>query len=764
MWSGLRISKRIDPELAGSAIELLQSTTRSLILVTGGASALWYVWYTVVARTWLDTRVYIEPVALLLVLVCALSLWLAARQHLLAAQMLWQVGLAAGVALALYLLRRPEIAFLYALLPLVAATTTGWLAGLVAECLVAVVVWRLPGALGLPQPPGWSAQIIVIGGAFTGLLGWAATRALLALSRQALACSQQAVDSLARARERKVELEEVREDLMHANRELARLTDRLQAMCRIAEEARQAKEEFVANVSHELRTPLNMIIGFSEMITQSPEVYGDRLPPTLLADVGAIQRNSRHLAELVDDVLDLSQLDADRMALSKEWVSIPDTIEDATAAVRALFEAKDLFLRAEIEPDLPQVHCDGTRIKEVLINLLSNAGRFTEQGGVWVRARLSETDVVVSVSDTGPGIPPADQERIFRPFEQIDSSIRRRHGGTGLGLGISKRLVEMHRGRMWLESEVGKGTSVHFSLPVSTPAPVPPAADEAARWITPSWTFRARTRPFRAPVAHARPRFVLLEKGDTLRRLFARYVDDADLCPVQDLEEAIRELDRSPAQALIVNTPSPLEVADPEGRLANLPLGTPAVVCWVPGHEEAAEQLGVARYLLKPVTHDRVLSTLASLGELRTVLVVDDSLEMLQLFTRLLTAADPPYDVLQATDGRQALGLLRQRKPDAMILDLMMPEMDGYQVLEAKRQDPSIRAIPVVVITAHDPAGDLFVSTRLSVARGGLSAFEVLDCVQALTQILAPSSRARDRARPGDRSRPGTLAATAASG
>ena len=156
-------------------------------------------------------------------------------------------------------------------------------------------------------------------------------------------------------------------------------------MQQVAEEARRTKEEFVANVSHELRTPLNMIIGFSEMLLQSVSVYGTELSPHMLADIAAIERNSLHLSRLVDDVLDLSQIDAGRMALSKEWVSLQVTVEAAVSAVRVLYESKGLWLRAEISSALTPVFCDGTRVRQVLINLLSNAGRFTEEGGVVVR-------------------------------------------------------------------------------------------------------------------------------------------------------------------------------------------------------------------------------------------------------------------------------------------------------------------------------------------------------------------------------------------
>ncbi len=555
---------------------------------------------------------------------------------------------------------------------------------------------------------------------------------------------------LEEAREQRMELKQVQEDLYQANQELARLSDRLKAMAQAAEEARRVKEEFVANVSHELRTPLNMIIGFSEMITQAPQVYGAELPPALLADIAAIQRNSQHLASLVDDVLDLSQIEAGRMALSKEWASIQEIIEAAVSAVQPLFESKGLSLEIEVPPDLPALFCDSMRIRQVMLNLLSNAGRFTEKGGVQVRAWREGEDIVVSVADTGPGIALEDQERLFEPFQQLDGSIRRRHGGSGLGLSISKRFVEMHKGRMWLESEVGVGTTVYFSLPLSLPAPAVLVGNEAARWFSFYHQYEPRTRRSKAPPPKPAPRFVLLERGETLQRLLGRYMEGVEFVSVRDMDEALRELSRSPAQALIVNDSALKQMPSWMGRLAHLPYGTPAVVCWVPGEDEAAQQLGVVRYLIKPVTRDALLSVLEDLGrQVRTVLLVDDEPEALQLFARMLSSARRGYRVLRAPSGRRALDLLRERQPDVMILDLVMPGMNGFDVLREKSRDPVLRQIPVVVISARDPTGEPIVSNTLTITRsGGLSVRDLVTCIQAVSEVLSPSTRSDGQGRP----------------
>jgi CheY-like chemotaxis protein len=237
------------------------------------------------------------------------------------------------------------------------------------------------------------------------------------------------------------------------------------------------------------------------------------------------------------------------------------------------------------------------------------------------------------------------------------------------------------------------------------------------------------------------PRYVLLEEGNTLQRLLERYLDRAEVVSVGDREEAIAELGRSPAQALIVNEPPSDALSRRTGRWADLPYDTPAVTCWVPGEDTAAARLGVQRYLLKPTTRHELLSTLDELGEkVRTVLLVDDEPEALQLFARMLSTSGRGYRVLRAKDGPRALELLRTRSPDVVLLDLIMPGMDGFEVLREKGADPAIQAIPVIVLTSRDPGGEPIVSDALKVARGGgLSVRDLLACIRAVSDILGSS-------------------------
>jgi CheY-like chemotaxis protein len=293
---------------------------------------------------------------------------------------------------------------------------------------------------------------------------------------------------------------------------------------------------------------------------------------------------------------------------------------------------------------------------------------------------------------------------------------------------------------------VGVGTTITFNLPVDSP-PHKLRTDDVKRWVNIYEQYETRDWWPKVPVPKLIPRFVVLEPGNTLQRLFSRYLDGFEVCPVQNMDQAIQELNRSPAQALIVNTPSLKQGPISMERIDDLPFGTPAVACWVPGEDEVAQRLGVVRYLVKPVTQDMLFSALEELGDgIENVLLVDDTREVLQLFARMLSSAEEGYRVLRATDGEQALDLLRKRQPDVMLLDLIMPGIDGLQVLEEKSQDPSIREIPVIVVSSRDPAGEAIVSDRLTVTRsGGLSVRRLLAGIQAVSQVMSPSLRLGDQ-------------------
>lgn len=746
MWHFVRNLAQSDLALTATMEELLRATIRRLLTVSALFGLVCVLLFT---TQWPGNRIPILMAALGGVgLLFALAYWVIARSYLFAL-LCWLTGVLVALVVGCWLTQTPTLLLFSSVLPLIAVITlSGW-AGMVAEAVVVILVWYATNGLFGALLPTDQALLISVAGAFCGLLGWAARGELLTVAEWSLTSFNAARRHLDEAREQRLELEQSREDLIQANRELTRLSDRLKALERIAEEARQAKTEFVANVSHELRTPLNMIIGFADVISRSPQLYSRRLPPALMTDIAAIRRNAEHLATLVNDVLDLSQVEAGRMALSREWVNLPSTISEALAVVKGLFEARGLYLQSTIMLDagqttLPPVFCDETRIRQVIINLLGNAGRFTEQGGVLLQCRAVGHEVVISVADTGPGIAASDQQRIFEPFQQADVSTRRRHGGSGLGLTISKQFVEMHGGRMWLESTVGVGATIYFTLPLESPVPALLAdpANRLRRSINPDdqMGYRVRTRRSLAPAPTLTERFVVVDPEQTVQRLLARYLPAVEVELAPDVVAAIAALRRSPAQALLVNMPPLAQL--PSHLFGNLPFGTPVITCWLPGEHAAAQRLGVVEYLIKPLSHEKLLAALGRLGaSVKTVLLVDDEEDELHLFARMLAANEEPYSVLQVTTGQRALSMLRSRRPDVLLLDLMMPGMNGFQVLEEKAQDPAIAAIPVIIISSLDPAGDPLIGNTLTVTHGvGFSQRNLVACIHALGEILAPSA------------------------
>jgi signal transduction histidine kinase len=227
--------------------------------------------------------------------------------------------------------------------------------------------------------------------------------------------------------------------------------------------ASQAKSEFLANMSHELRTPMNAILGFTEMILD--DIYGE-VPSAIRGPIQDVRTCGQQLLRLINDVLDLSKIEAGRMELSLTDYSVQDVVETTRTSLRSLAEEKGLEFTAEVHPDVPVAYGDGKRITQCLTNLTGNALKFTRQGGVAIRAYLEGDHVVYSVADTGIGIPADQLDQIFGEFRQVDASISREFGGTGLGLSITKTFVELHGGRIWVESEPGRGSTFYFAIPV----------------------------------------------------------------------------------------------------------------------------------------------------------------------------------------------------------------------------------------------------------------------------------------------------------
>jgi signal transduction histidine kinase len=245
--------------------------------------------------------------------------------------------------------------------------------------------------------------------------------------------------------------------------ENVRLFDEIQDKSRQLAEASQHKSQFLANMSHELRTPLNAILGYTELILDS--IYGET-PEKMRAVLQRIESNGKHLLGLINDVLDLSKIEAGQLTLSIADYSLKDIVHTVYTAVEPLAAQKKLQFKVEVSPDLPAGHGDEHRLTQVLLNLVGNAIKFTDSGGVLIKAAVADGAFSVAVQDTGPGISTADQAKLFQEFQQADNSVTRKKGGTWLGLAISRRIIEMHRGKIWVESAVGQGSTFLFTLPV----------------------------------------------------------------------------------------------------------------------------------------------------------------------------------------------------------------------------------------------------------------------------------------------------------
>lgn len=266
--------------------------------------------------------------------------------------------------------------------------------------------------------------------------------------------------------ERDLELKKMNETLEEKVRqrtaELNRANEVLKEQYRDILEAEKVKAEFLANMSHELRTPLNGIIGFAKVIMQGID---GPVNERQAADLEIIHRSGQHLLEMINDVLDISKIESGKMELNREIFSLKEVISDTVSTQRRFAEEKGIILSEKISPEVGNIHADKLRIRQILLNLLSNAVKFTESGTVTVRAGIEDGEVEISVSDTGIGIRKEDIPKVFEQFKQIDSTSTRKHGGSGLGMAITKDLVEMHGGRIWLESEYKEGTTFYVRLP-----------------------------------------------------------------------------------------------------------------------------------------------------------------------------------------------------------------------------------------------------------------------------------------------------------
>jgi signal transduction histidine kinase/DNA-binding response OmpR family regulator len=476
-------------------------------------------------------------------------------------------------------------------------------------------------------------------------------------------------------------------------------------------EADRLKDEFMAVVSHELRTPLTAISGYSDILLRG---LSGPLNERQERQVTGVRDASRRLLSLINDLLDVSKLEAGTLDLHLGALDPRSIIERAAAGVRVIASNKGVSIRVrESSDELPPVRADDERLQQILTNLLMNAIKFTPQGGsIWIDAAAlqtsSGTEVVFRVEDTGVGLTPSQLARVWDRFYQVESSSTRRFGGAGLGLSIVRRLVELHGGRVEAASAgVGRGSTFAVYLPAASAGEaVMPQARPA-----PELPVAASSPLFGATTADESAPLVLVVEDDVHIATVLRTYLDADGYRVEIAQdghaaiEAARRL-RPFAITLDISLPkldgwSVLNALKREPATSDIPV----VVVSIVDNRDFGLVLGATDYLVKPIDHERLRNALRSLNAMRppddgTVLVVDDDPALREVLSSLL--AEDGWHVTTAADGEAALAAVEQAPPTAMVLDLMMQRCDGFEVLRVLRTRPTTRELPVIVITARD--------------------------------------------------------------
>jgi signal transduction histidine kinase/CheY-like chemotaxis protein len=476
--------------------------------------------------------------------------------------------------------------------------------------------------------------------------------------------------------------------------ENVRLFNEIQDKSSQLAEASQHKSQFLANMSHELRTPLNAIIGVSEMLREDAEAARQDTEP-LDRVLGA----GRHLLALINDILDLSKIEAGRMELHLETFPLVPLIRDVAKTIEPMATKNGNRIVIECPTDLGTMHADQTRFRQTLLNLASNANKFTEKGTITIAAQPQRLDgrdgITIAVTDTGIGMTAEQIGKLFQEFSQASSRTASKYGGTGLGLAISRHFCRMMGGDITVESEPGKGSTFTIGLPRIVQGVETPVTE-------------GRSEPIHPIAEDAEEPLVLVVDDDaTARDLVVRHLERAGFAAVaarggQEGLRLVREL-RPAAVTLDIMMPdldgwTVLAAIKGDPALAS----TPVVLVSIVDQKNRGYALGAADYLVKPVDRAKLVETLTHIcgsSSGRALLVDDD-----EMVRRSMRQALEPigWKVTEAENGQVAVAALATAQPDVIILDLMMPKMDGFEFLDELHSRPDWQDIPVVVITAKD--------------------------------------------------------------
>ena len=473
-----------------------------------------------------------------------------------------------------------------------------------------------------------------------------------------------------------------------------------------AEQANQAKSAFLANMSHELRTPMNAILGYSEMLMEEAEDVGQ---DDFISDLKKINQAGNHLLSLINDVLDLSKIESGKMEAFAEIFDVGALIDQATGTAQPLMSKNGNKFKIERGEQLGTAHQDITKLRQSLLNMLSNAAKFTHEGIITLRVAREIADGVdwltFSVSDTGIGIPADKLDHVFEAFSQADSSTTRDYGGTGLGLPISRRFCQMLGGDLTVRSNIGEGTTFTMRVPVLLPG----VDAETLVEVTPVTT----DAELEAITATGAGRTLLVIDDDQeARDIVERFLrkDGFEVVTAGSGEEGLRLAHKLKPAAITLDVMMPemdgwsvLRALKADPQLNKIPV----IMLSMIDDRTRGYSLGAVDYLTKPVDRELLRKTLSryySADGVSSVLLVEDDIETREMMARTLEKAG--WAVSEAGNGQEALEIMSGLQPELVLLDLMMPVMDGFDFLTAMRARPEWRHIPVIVLTAKDLTGD----------------------------------------------------------
>ncbi|MCZ8514418.1 response regulator [Paenibacillus filicis] len=492
-------------------------------------------------------------------------------------------------------------------------------------------------------------------------------------------------------------------EIYHVNQELRQLNDQLEELVKErtlelsrardeAVEANQIKSQFLANMSHELRTPLNAIIGYSEMLKEEADELGEI---RFADDLEKINAAGKHLLALINDILDLSKIEAGKTELYLEDCDIPGIVQEVVTTSYPLIEANKNRLEVDILEG--SMKTDITKLRQILFNVLSNASKFTKEGTIWVSAAYEAQDGIHGISfrvkDTGIGMTPEQLAQLFQAFKQADSSTTRKYGGTGLGLAISQRLCQIMAGKITVSSEYGQGATFSIWLPL---VDHPPSGSASLLSESPDVRSEGSST------------VLVIDDDPAMLQLMQRYLGKEDWTVVlaRNGQEGIRLAKKLHPAVISLDVLMPgmdgwnvLTTLKNDPGLANIPV----VMISMTDDKNLGYALGASEFLTKPIYRERLISVLEKYIDERqsnSVLVIEDDMATSQMMTKMLEKEG--NRVTRAGNGHLALQNVAQAKPQLILLDLMMPEMDGFEFVTELRKREEWRSIPIVVVTAKN--------------------------------------------------------------